>query len=272
NSIRFTPNQNTTCAIKTANLETHNDLDIFAQGFYKPQFQMSHNLSLGQAIIEENTWDTDNSWNSEPFFNNTMIQLGPSGLLQANLPTTYQTSTETASNHFAYAPGMEPRNQESSGLVSPAGDDNKSLSLMVLSRSNSSQDPEIQLRSASRKSKNRKLGRPASSNSQAHARKCHNLVEKQYRTRLKAQFENLLTVLPTAQDPDYVDKDATGNPGRYLSRGQVLDAARERILKLENEVELSTLRCNRLLKDIARMERTLLEEKNRAALSLWSAY
>lgn len=224
-------------------------------------------MATAIAIIEGNMWDTDDSWNSQHLFNDATIQFGISGFLPANLPTTYQASTETASNHFAHAPGMEPRNEDSSGPVFPAGDDSRSLGLMVPSRSNPGQDPRIQLRSASCKSKNRKRRHPASSNSQTHARKCHNLVEKQYRTRLKVQFENLLAVLPTAQDSDSVDKDATGNPGRYLSRGQVLDAARERILKLENEVELSTLRRNRLLKDMARMERTLLEEKNRAALS-----
>ncbi|EXA32449.1 hypothetical protein FOVG_16285 [Fusarium oxysporum f. sp. pisi HDV247] len=228
---------------------------------------MCHNHSLGQAIIERNMWDTDDSWNSQHLFSDTTMQFGISGFLPANLPTTYEASTKTASNHFAYVPGMESRNQDSSGPVFPAGNDSKSLGLMVPSRSNLGQDPGIQLRSASCKSKNRKRRHPASSNSQAHARKCHNLVEKQYRTRLKAQFENLLAVLPTAQDPDSVDKDATGNPGRYLSRGQVLDAARERILKLENEVELSTLRRNWLLKDMERMERTLLDEKSRAALS-----
>jgi hypothetical protein len=246
---------------------------------------MSHNLSLEQGklmphagsirshgllitIIEGDMWDTDGSCNSQHFFDDAVLQFEISGLLQTNLPTTYQTSTETVSNHFEYAPSVESRSRNSSEPVFPAGDDDNSSGLLVPSRSNSSQDSEIQLRSASRISKNRKRRHPVLSNSQKHARECHNLVEKQYRTRLKAQFENLLAVLPTPQDPNYAGKDATGNPGRYLSRGQVLEAARERIIKLENEVELSTLRRDRLLKDMARMERTVLEEKDRAALFL----
>ncbi|SPJ91934.1 uncharacterized protein FTOL_13588 [Fusarium torulosum] len=220
------------------------------------------------AIIEGNMWGTDGSWNSQHFFDDAMTQFGISGFLQVNLPTTYQTSTEMASNYFEYAPSEESRSRDSSEPTFPAGDDENSSGLLVPSRSNSSQDSELQLRSASRKSKNRKRRRPVLSNSQKHARECHNLVEKQYRTRLKAQFENLLAVLPTPQDPNYAGKDATGNPGRYLSRGQVLDAAKERIIKLEKEVELSTLRRDRLLEDMAQMERTLLEEKNRAALFL----
>ncbi|WKT54059.1 hypothetical protein QSH57_004643 [Fusarium oxysporum f. sp. vasinfectum] len=241
------------------NLETPEDLDVFFQRFHEPQFQMSHNLSLEQdahmasttAMIEGNMLGTDESWNSQHFFDDAIMQLGISGFLQVNLPTTYQMRTETASNHFEYTHSVESRSRNSSEPVFPAGDDDNSSGLLVPSRSNSSQNSEIQLRSASRISKNRKRRDPVLPNSQKHARECHNLVEKQYRNRLKAQFENLLAVLPTPQDPDYAGKDATGNPGRYLSRGQVLEAARERIIKLEKEVELSTLRRDRLLNDMA---------------------
>lgn len=39
--------------------------------------------------------------------------------------------------------------------------------------------------------------------------------------------------------------------GQYLSRGQVLDAARERILKLEKEIERATAIKDGLLSDLA---------------------
>ncbi|KNB18931.1 hypothetical protein FOXG_16333 [Fusarium oxysporum f. sp. lycopersici 4287] len=55
-------------------------------------------------------------------------------------------------------------------------------------------DVQLQLRSALRKSKNRKRRGTAPSNPE-HTRESHNLVEKHYRARLKTQFERLLTVL-----------------------------------------------------------------------------
>ncbi|KNB18559.1 hypothetical protein FOXG_22282 [Fusarium oxysporum f. sp. lycopersici 4287] len=94
----------------------------------------------------------------------------------------------------------------------------------------------LQLRSASRKSKNRKrLSAPPSN--QACARESHNFVEKHYRARLKTQFERLLAVLPAAQAHSLAERDATANHGQILSRGQVLDMARNRILELEGKIE-----------------------------------
>ncbi|KAH7216375.1 hypothetical protein DER44DRAFT_741908 [Fusarium oxysporum] len=97
--------------------------------------------------------------------------------------------------------------------------------------------PDVQLRSASRDSKNRKRRGAAPSN-QAHARESHNLIERHYRARLKTQFERLLAVLPAAQALSLADKDTAPNLGQVLSRGQVLDMARNRILELEGKLEV----------------------------------
>ncbi|KAK2668054.1 hypothetical protein RAB80_015434 [Fusarium oxysporum f. sp. vasinfectum] len=91
---------------------------------------------------------------------------------------------------------------------------------------------DFKLRSAPRKSK-----RPRKE--QVHslqARKCHNEVEKQYRTRLKLRFENLLAVLQASRtnDNDLRGVSAT-DVGYILSRGEVLDAAIHRILALKKE-------------------------------------
>ncbi|ENH72099.1 hypothetical protein FOC1_g10006464 [Fusarium oxysporum f. sp. cubense race 1] len=95
---------------------------------------------------------------------------------------------------------------------------------------------EVQLRDASRKPKSRKYQVP--SNTTAHIRECHHLAEKQYRTRLKSQFESLLAVLPASRTRTLADRDSMPSSGQVLSRGQVLDLARERILELEEEIEI----------------------------------
>ncbi|KAF5705728.1 hypothetical protein FMUND_11970 [Fusarium mundagurra] len=96
---------------------------------------------------------------------------------------------------------------------------------------------EVQLREASRKPKDRRY--QVTSNRSAHVRECHHLAEKQYRIRLKAQFESLLAVLPASRTNTLADKDSTPSSGQVLSRGQVLDLARERILELEEEVRIT---------------------------------
>ncbi|KAF4332507.1 hypothetical protein FBEOM_13696 [Fusarium beomiforme] len=91
---------------------------------------------------------------------------------------------------------------------------------------------DFKLRSASRKSK-----RPRKE--QVHslqARECHNEVDKQYRTRLKLRFENLLAVLQASgtNNDDLRGVSAT-DVGYVLSRGEVLNAATHRILALKKE-------------------------------------
>jgi hypothetical protein len=91
---------------------------------------------------------------------------------------------------------------------------------------------DVKLRSASRKPR-RPRKKPAPS---LHARQCHNEVEKQYRTRLKLRFENLLAVLQASctNDDDLSGVSIT-DVGHIFSRGEVLDVATNRILALEKE-------------------------------------
>ncbi|ESA43283.1 hypothetical protein GE21DRAFT_4433 [Neurospora crassa] len=115
------------------------------------------------------------------------------------------------------------------------------------------------LRSASRAPKNIQP-RPEETPEERKSRNSHNLVEKQYRNRLNAQFERLLAVLPDSVrssmtmiggcggDPDGVNGNGGGGsviPGQHpsldfsierrLSKAEVLDMSRRYILSLEKE-------------------------------------
>jgi hypothetical protein len=84
-------------------------------------------------------------------------------------------------------------------------------------------------------------------NEERRARQSHNLVEKQYRNRLNQQFESLLAVLPAERSRKSISEGKTRERGtggavsvaddddRRLSKAEVLDLARQRILALEQE-------------------------------------
>ncbi|KAK5657843.1 hypothetical protein OQA88_2916 [Cercophora sp. LCS_1] len=103
---------------------------------------------------------------------------------------------------------------------------------------------QAKLRTASRKPrKSDKSSRSASSPSEGdagednvtpeelRARRNHNLVEKQYRNRLNAQFERLLAVLPADQRGGQGDSEDS----KRMSKAEVLDVATRRIKELEVE-------------------------------------
>ncbi|EXM13580.1 hypothetical protein RAB80_015440 [Fusarium oxysporum f. sp. vasinfectum] len=93
---------------------------------------------------------------------------------------------------------------------------------------------EVKMRSAScRAKKVQKHQLPAHV---LEARKSHNNVEKQYRTRLKLRFERLLAVLEASKVRDEVAGEGdSGPPDLGYSQGEALDAAIQRILTLEEE-------------------------------------
>ncbi|KAI7771223.1 hypothetical protein LZL87_014303 [Fusarium oxysporum] len=94
---------------------------------------------------------------------------------------------------------------------------------------------KVKLRSASRKPK-RSRRKPAIDLNTQQARECHNNIEKQYRTRLKLRFEKLLTVLQASRREDESPREVKSLKMNYcFSRGDVLDAARQRISALEKE-------------------------------------
>ncbi|PNP54783.1 hypothetical protein FNYG_15613 [Fusarium nygamai] len=98
---------------------------------------------------------------------------------------------------------------------------------------------QAKLRSASQTSKN-SHSRPNDTPKERRTRASHNLVEKQYRNRLNAQFESLLSVLPEqlrAGNNGNGDTDESeGNDAdRRVSKGEVLEMARKHIQLLEQE-------------------------------------
>ncbi|KAH7144614.1 hypothetical protein B0J13DRAFT_623139 [Dactylonectria estremocensis] len=95
------------------------------------------------------------------------------------------------------------------------------------------------LRSASRTSKN-SYTKPTDTPEERRTRASHNLVEKQYRNRLNAQFESLLNALPeqvrTGGDGDDSEGGGPVDWGdRRVSKGEVLEMARKHIETLERE-------------------------------------
>jgi len=92
------------------------------------------------------------------------------------------------------------------------------------------------LRSASRTSKNTHHNPPASLE-ERKSRETHNNVEKQYRNRLNAHFESLLSALPermqSGEGGEGVDGLDAGD--RRVSKAEVLEMARKHIKSLERE-------------------------------------
>ncbi|KAJ9150657.1 hypothetical protein NKR23_g3587 [Pleurostoma richardsiae] len=102
------------------------------------------------------------------------------------------------------------------------------------------QKPLSKLRSASRTSKNT-VHRPSETADERKSRNSHNLVEKQYRNRLNAQFESLLDALPDPmRAPSSGAADGSGMQSfdfgeKRVSKAEVLDLARRHIQSLERE-------------------------------------
>ncbi|KAI0389322.1 hypothetical protein F5Y17DRAFT_462848 [Xylariaceae sp. FL0594] len=97
------------------------------------------------------------------------------------------------------------------------------------------------LRSASRTSKNTHHNPPASLE-ERRSRETHNNVEKQYRNRLNAHFESLLSALPERMQSGESGAGGDSNEGldqagsdRRVSKAEVLEMARKHIMSLEHE-------------------------------------
>ncbi|KAM7193296.1 allergen Fus c 3 [Naviculisporaceae sp. PSN 640] len=120
------------------------------------------------------------------------------------------------------------------------------------------------LRSASRTSKNI-VTRPSETAEERKTRNSHNLVEKQYRNRLNAHFENLLNALPDSiRSPGGSGGDSDGIEGgggaasvdlgeRRLSKAEVLDMSRRYIQSLEKERDKLEREREELQGDMARL-------------------
>ncbi|KAF4454284.1 Allergen Fus c 3 [Fusarium albosuccineum] len=117
---------------------------------------------------------------------------------------------------------------------------------------------QSKLRSASRTSKNSR-DKPNDTPEERRTRASHNLVEKQYRNRLNAQFESLLSALPDQArhggngNGDDNESDGANEADRRVSKGEVLEMARKHIQTLErerNQLELENLELQGSLRQL----------------------
>ncbi|KNB06163.1 hypothetical protein FOXG_06976 [Fusarium oxysporum f. sp. lycopersici 4287] len=178
-----------------------------------------------------------NEYLASEHFTNTFGSSGLSDLLEADLSMACQPRLETSLDYICPDTNTERPRGATCGPLSPHEESNPSNQQAPSKNiSLSAPNGELELRPASHKSKNRKRHSATPSN-QLRARECHNLVEKYYRARLKTQFERLLAVLPAAQGRSLAGRDTAASFGQVLSRGQVLDMARNRILELEGKIE-----------------------------------
>jgi hypothetical protein len=163
------------------------------------------------------------------------------------------------------------RTNSSSSSSGSAGDGGGGTGRPVSSHHNGVESgPAVvpKLRTASRKAKT--PSKTAARNAIPHevqvARASHNLVEKKYRSRLNGQFERLIAVLPS-RGGSLDDMDGGGGGGllgddddddaRRLSKGEVLDLARQRIKALEKENKLLARERDQLVADVDRMQRMM---------------
>ncbi len=97
------------------------------------------------------------------------------------------------------------------------------------------------------------------------ARQNHNVVEKQYRNRLNAQFERLLAVLPANQSSSPEGGALSSRSGgdfddRRMSKAEVLELARRRIHTLETERKQLRAERQNLRDSVSLMQRALGEQ------------
>lgn len=152
--------------------------------------------------------------------------------------TSSKTSLAGSASTGAGAPSVSDAASPSSRPQdSRASIGSKSTSMASTASTVSSR--QAKLRSASRTSKNRQ-SRPNDTPEERRTRASHNLVEKQYRNRLNAQFESLLSALPeqlrAGNNGNGNTDEAEGNGAdRRVSKGEVLEMARKHIQLLEQE-------------------------------------
>ncbi|GJC90518.1 allergen Fus c 3 [Colletotrichum liriopes] len=146
------------------------------------------------------------------------------------------------------------------GRTSISGRSIKSVSVASSAGSSGKTAPAPRLRSASRTSKNQSQ-KPTETPEERRTRASHNLVEKQYRNRLNAQFEGLLNALPEqvrgpagAGDGDESDPQQADQE-RRVSKAEVLDMARRHIKNLEREREVLHHERGELLRNLETLER-----------------
>jgi hypothetical protein len=107
---------------------------------------------------------------------------------------------------------------------------------LVVTKTTTAGNNRSKLRSASRTSKNTHHN-PPTTVEERKSRETHNNVEKQYRNRLNAHFESLLSALPERMQSGEGEEGGDGLDvgDRRVSKAEVLEMARRHIKALERE-------------------------------------
>ncbi|KAM0338019.1 hypothetical protein ACHAPQ_002584 [Fusarium lateritium] len=177
-------------------------------------------------------------------------------------------SSSTGGTAHSVSDAASPSSMSQNSRTSVGSKSVSMASTASVSTASAASSRQSKLRSASRTSKNSR-DKPNDTPEDRRTRASHNLVEKQYRNRLNAQFESLLSALPEqARHGDggsgngnvNVNMNVNGNgngngngdnesdqandPDRRVSKGEVLEMARKHIEALErerNQLELEKL-------------------------------
>ncbi|KAM5353047.1 hypothetical protein ACJZ2D_017075 [Fusarium nematophilum] len=153
-----------------------------------------------------------------------------------------RTSSETSLAGSASTGGGDPSVSDAASPSSRPQDSRSTIaskSTSMASTASTVSSRQAKLRSASRTSKNNR-SRPNDTPKERRTRASHNLIEKQYRNRLNAQFESLLSALPEQllsgnNGSGDTDESEGNDADRRVSKGDVLEMARKHIQFLEQE-------------------------------------
>lgn len=158
-------------------------------------------------------------------------------------------SSSTGGTAHSVSDAASPSSASQNSRTSVGSKSVSMASTVSVSTASAASSRQSKLRSASRTSKNSR-DKPNDTPEDRRTRASHNLVEKQYRNRLNAQFESLLSALPEQVrhgngGSENVNVNGNGNgdnesdqandPDRRVSKGEVLEMARKHIEALERE-------------------------------------
>jgi Helix-loop-helix DNA-binding domain len=230
----------------------HSARGSVSPGVWSEANSQAYDRDIFPSVVEGGDSGFGGRFSQYPFAPAVLESSPPRALKRPSTGTSSQStdaSWRTRSSHGAFdhttnADTKPPKSSKKSKSVKP--------SPPASITSSGGGNHNIRLRTASRKPKvSRKASKASSSSTLAEdsveaevslrpeevrARQTHNLVEKQYRSRLNAQFEQLLAILPAGQhgvhDPDRADGEVEE---KRMSKAEVLDVATRRIKTLEQE-------------------------------------
>ncbi|WYZ40371.1 hypothetical protein EsH8_IV_000712 [Colletotrichum jinshuiense] len=217
-----------------------------------------------KGSMEDDSDVKDPSWDDDDDENDSPERTGGAGINRASSRSRRQQrkgKRRAVADPGATGGADDDEPTSPAGRTSISGRSIKSVSGASSAGSSSKTAPAPRLRSASRTSKNVSQ-KPADTPEERRTRASHNLVEKQYRNRLNAQFEGLLNALPEqvrgpagGGDGDESDPQQTADQDRRVSKAEVLDMARRHIKNLERERDVLHRERGEMLRSLEALER-----------------